>query len=175
MRISKNRVLDFLTKCQIEKGGYTGGDVAELAKSLPVSPQALSTFYRIVTNRKESLTAQQELQWLILYGINVADTYNLANARASLSTVFSYTDLKTFGGIDIEGIASRLQEAQKWFQQTYPDADPFEWFPRIRLRSKVIRNHLSRIKANESLADQALLIFEAQVDFIVRLKDILIN
>ena len=41
MRISKNRVLDVLTKCQIEKGGYTGGDVAELAKSLPVSPQAL--------------------------------------------------------------------------------------------------------------------------------------
>jgi bacillopeptidase F (M6 metalloprotease family) len=34
---------------------------------------------------------------------------------------------------------------------------------------------LSRIKANESLADQALLIFEAQVDFIVRLKDILID
>jgi hypothetical protein len=41
MRISKNRVLDFFTKCQIEKGGYTGGDVAELAKSLPVSPQSL--------------------------------------------------------------------------------------------------------------------------------------
>jgi hypothetical protein len=110
---------------------------------------------------------------LVLYGINVAETYNLANAHASLSTVFSYTDLKTFGGIEIEGIASRLQEAQKWFQQTYPGADPFERFPRIRLRSKVIRNHLSRIKANESLADQALLIFEAQVDFIVRLKDIL--
>jgi len=35
MRISKNSILDFLTKCQIEKGGYTGGDVAELAKSLP--------------------------------------------------------------------------------------------------------------------------------------------
>ena len=36
MRISKNSVLDFLTN-----GGYTGGNVAELAKSLPVSPQAL--------------------------------------------------------------------------------------------------------------------------------------
>jgi hypothetical protein len=34
---------------------------------------------------------------------------------------------------------------------------------------------LSRIKADESLSDQALLIFEAQVDFIVRLKDILID
>jgi len=41
MRISKNRVLDFLTKCQIEKGGYTGSDVIILAKSIPVSPQAL--------------------------------------------------------------------------------------------------------------------------------------
>jgi hypothetical protein len=39
----------------------------------------------------------------------------------------------------------------------------------------LIRNHLSRIKADESLSDQALLIFEAQVDFIVRLKDILID
>ncbi|NQE53770.1 hypothetical protein C5S29_09265 [ANME-1 cluster archaeon GoMg3.2] len=41
MRISKNRVLDFLTRCQIEKGGYTGSDVIILAKSIPVSPQAL--------------------------------------------------------------------------------------------------------------------------------------
>jgi len=30
----------------------------------------------------------------------------------------------------------------------------------------VIRNHLSRIKADESLSDQTFLIFEAQVDFI---------
>jgi hypothetical protein len=65
------------------------------------------------------------LQWSIIYGINVADTYNLANVRASLSTVFSYADLKTFGGIDIDSIASRLQEAQKWFQQTYRGVNPF--------------------------------------------------
>jgi len=243
MRINKTKVFDFLMSCQIEKGGYTGNDIAKMAKNIPVSPRALrkrinywtstdqtfcqlvylgqrtipitlddfilidqrlkekplggmsdllreindnrqkqgknpipqSTFYCFVNSRKESLTAPRELQWLILFGINVVDTYNLANARASLSTVFTYTDLKTFGGIDIDGIASRLQEAQKWFQQTYPGVHPFEWFPRIRSRSKVIRNHLSRIKADESLSDQALLIFEAQVDFIVRLKDILID
>jgi hypothetical protein len=34
---------------------------------------------------------------------------------------------------------------------------------------------LSRIKADKSLSDQALLIFEAQIDFIVCLKDILID
>jgi hypothetical protein len=245
MRISKTKVLDFLMRCQIERGGYTGNDIAKLAKNIPVSQQALrkrinywastdpafnqltyigqrtisitlddfilidqrlkekplgrmsgilrdiyhnrqkqgknpipqSTFYRFINSQKESLTGgtPRELQWLILFGINVVDTYNLANARASLSTVFTYTDLKTFGGIDIDNIASRLLKAQKWFQQTYPGVNPFEWFPRIRSRSKVIRNHLSRIKTDESLSDQALLIFEAQVDSIVRLKDILID
>lgn len=40
---------------------------------------------------------------------------------------------------------------------------------------KVIRNHLSRIKADKSRSDQARLVCEAQVDFIVRLKDILID
>jgi hypothetical protein len=130
------------------------------------NPIPQSTFYRFINSRKESLTAPRELQWSILFGISVVDTYNLANARASLATVFTYTDLKTFGGIDIDSIASRLQEAQKWFQRTYPGVNPFEWFPRIRSRSKVILNHLSRIKADESLSDQALLIFETEVDFI---------
>ena len=57
-----------------------------------------SSFYRFITSRKESLTgdAPRELQWSILFGINIVDTYNLANARASLSDVFTYSDLKTF-------------------------------------------------------------------------------
>ncbi len=92
-----------------------------------------------------------------------------------LSNTFIYSGLKIFGGIDIDGIASRLQEAQKWYQKTYPNVDPFKWFFRIRPRSKVIRSHLSKIHADESLPNQARLIFEAQADFIVRLKDILID
>jgi len=125
-----------------------------------------STLYRIINNLMAALTNSepQELHWLAIQGIEVSDTYDLANVRASLSDVFTYSDLKTVGGIDIEGIASRLQEAQKWFQQTYPGADPFEWFPHIQLMSKVIRNQLSRIKADEALPFQARLIFEAQVD-----------
>ncbi len=39
----------------------------------------------------------------------------------------------------------------------------------------MIRNHLSRINADESLSNQARLIFEAQADFIVHLNDILID
>jgi hypothetical protein len=135
-------------RCQIERGGYTGNDIAKLPKNIPVSPQALrkrinyktstdqvfkqltylgqrtisitlddfilidqrlkekplgrmsdilrelngnrqrqgkdpipqSSFYRFVNSRKESLTGNvpRELQWLILYGINVTATSNLA-------------------------------------------------------------------------------------------------
>lgn len=119
--------------------------------------------------------ASQGIRWLVIQGIEVSDAYNLVNARTTLSNIFIYTDLKTFGGIDIDNIALRLQKAQKWFQEAYPNVDPFKWFFRIRPRSKVIRNHLSRINADESLSDQSRLIFEAQVDFIVRLKDILID
>jgi hypothetical protein len=39
----------------------------------------------------------------------------------------------------------------------------------------VIRSHLSKIHADESLSNQARLVFEGQADFIVRLKDILID
>ena len=41
MRISKTKVLDFLMRCQIERGGYSGNDIAKLAKNIPVSSQAL--------------------------------------------------------------------------------------------------------------------------------------
>jgi hypothetical protein len=140
-------------------------------------PIPQSTLYHIINSQIDTLThgAPQELHWLVLQGIEVSEAYNLANARASLSDIFTYTNLKTFGGIDIYGIVSRLQKAQKWFEQTYPGVDAYEWYPRIRLRSKVIRNQLSRIKSDKSLSTQARLIFEAQVDFIVRLKDILID
>jgi hypothetical protein len=141
------------------------------------SPIPQSTLYNIINNLIQTLTngAPQEHHWLVTQGIEVSDMYNLGDARTTLSNTFIYTGLKIFGGIDIDGIALRLQEAQKWFEEKYPNVDPFKWFFRIRLRSKVIRNHLSRINADESLSNQARLIFEAQADFIVRLKDILID
>ena len=141
------------------------------------SPIPQSTLYHIINNLVQTLTngAPQEHHWLVTQGIEISDMYNLSDARTTLSDAFVYTGLKIFGGIDIDGIALRLQETQKWFQETYPNADPFEWFFRIRPRSKVIRNHLGKIHANESLSNQARLVFEAQADFIVRLNDILID
>ena len=81
-----------------------------------------STLYRIINNFKETLTNSrpQELHWLIVQGIEVTDTYNLVDARATLSNIFIYNELKTFGGIDLESIALRLDKAKKWFKGTTP-------------------------------------------------------
>ncbi len=140
-------------------------------------PIPQSTLFRIINNLSETLThgAPQELHWFVTQEIEVSDTYNLADAHATLSNIFTYTDLKTFCGIDIDRIAVRLQEAETYFQRTYLNIEPLKYFPNIRLRSKVIRNHLSRIKADKSLSSHARLIFEIQADFIVRLKDIFIS
>lgn len=140
-------------------------------------PISRASLFRIIDNWIEALThgAPPELHWLVLQGIEVSDAYNLSDSRSTLSNIFTYSELKTFCGINIDSIALRLQEAETYFQQTYPNIDPLKHFPHIRLRSKVIRNHLSRIQASKVPASQARLIFEIQTDFIVRLKDILID
>ena len=140
-------------------------------------PIPQSTLFRIINNLSETLThgAPQELHWFVTQEIEVSDTYNLVDAHATLSNIFTYTDLKTFCGIDINAIALRLQEAETYFQRTYLNIEPLKYFPNIRLRSKVIRNQLSRIKADKSFSSHARLIFEVQADFIVRLKDIFIS
>jgi hypothetical protein len=140
-------------------------------------PIGRSSLFQIIDNWIEALTygAPQEQHWLVLQEIKVSDAYNLSDARATLSNIFTYSDLKTFCGIDIDGIASRLQEAETYFQRTYPNTDPLKYLPHIRPRSKVIRNHLSGIQANKVPSSQARLIFEIQADFIVRLKDILVD
>lgn len=140
-------------------------------------PISRTSLFRIIDNWIEALThgAPPELHWLVLQGIEVSDAYNLSDSRSTLSNIFTYSELKTFCGIDIDSIASRLQEAETYFQRTYPNIDPLKHFLHIRLRSKVIRNHLSRIQASKVPASQSRLIFEIQTDFIVRLKDILVD
>jgi hypothetical protein len=130
-------------------------------------PIPLSTIYLLIENLTKALSdgAPKELHWLASQGIKVSDTYNLVNNRATLSKTFIYTDLKIFGSINIDSIASKLQEAENLFRETYQNVDPFKWFYRIRQRSKVIKNHLSRINADDSFSDQARLIFEEQVSF----------
>ncbi len=83
--------------------------------------------------------------------------------------------MKAFGGVDIEGIHERFQEAEKWFYRMYIDTEPYSWYSRIKDRIKVLQNHVSSIKSDKSLPIQTRLIFEAQIAFLVDCKDLLVE
>lgn len=115
------------------------------------SPIPQATLYNMINNMVQTLTngAPQEHQWLVTKGIEVSEMYNLADARTTLSNTFIYTGLKIFGGIDIDGIALRLQGAQKWLQSQllqegdfleiesdFHDSVPFEIIYRDALNRK---------------------------------------
>jgi hypothetical protein len=245
MQINRELVFVFLKIKQDENGGYTGQDIAELAKKLSVSEWGLkkridfwtqtdpnfvklkylgkrsismtlddffiinhslgsnplilktdileevnkirsyqglipipeATFYRIAEQCEKQLYSDvpDEVKWLYANKIGISSEYALPLAHQSLTDVFTFSELKTFGGADIEGISIRLDEAEKWFHKMYLDIEPLEWYFRIRNRIKVFQTHLSSIKYDKSLPSQIRLIFESQVAFIVDCKDLLIE
>jgi len=245
MQINRELVLVFLKIKQDENGGYTGQDIAELAKKLSVSEWGLkkridywtqtdqnfaklkylgkrsismtlddffiinqslksnplilktdileevnklryyqgllpipeATFYRITEQHEKQLFSDvpDEIKWLYANKIGISSEYTLLLAHQSLTNVFTFSELKTFWGVDIEGINDRLDKAEKWFYKMYMDIEPLEWYFRIRNRIKVFQAHLRYIKSDKSLPSQARLIFESQVAFLVDCKDLFIE
>ncbi len=142
-----------------------------------LTPVPETTFYRITEQCAKQLFSDvpDELKWLKANEITFSNELSLSLARESLNNVFTFNELKTFGGIDIVGINDRLGEAEKWFYKMYMDIEPYEWYSRIRDRIKILQNHLSSIKSDKSLPIQTRLIFESQIAFLVDCKDLLIE
>jgi hypothetical protein len=144
-------------------------------KGLAAIPK--TTFYRAVRRCTKQLFSDvpNELKWLYANEIKISNAYNLPLARASLTDVFTFSELKNFGGVDIEGIYDRFRGAERWFHRMYVDMEPYSWYPRIKDRIKGLQNHVSSIKSDEALPIQTRLIFEAQIAFLVDCKDLLVE
>ncbi len=144
-------------------------------KGLTVSPK--TTFYRAARRCTKQLFSNvpNEFKWLYANEIKISNEYNFPLARSSLTNVFTFSELKTFGGVDIEGIYERFREADRWFYRMYIDTEPYSWYSRIKDRVKVLQNHVSSIKSDEALPIQTRLIFEAQISFLVDCKDLLVE
>ena len=58
---------------------------------IPIPQSTLYRFINIINNLTEALTngAPQELHWFVSQGIRVSDTYDLVDARATLSSSFT--------------------------------------------------------------------------------------
>jgi hypothetical protein len=98
--------------------------------------------------------------------------YSVKEARDSLSTIFSFSGLKTFGGADLSAIYERLAKAKKWF--SIYGIDPISYYPRILTRRKHLRSQLTAITSGQQEEIQKRLIFEIQDAFIVECTDLLI-
>ncbi len=87
--------------------------------------------------------------------------------------MFTYSDLKTYGGADIQGIYDRWALARAYF--TVYNADPLQFYPELLQRERHLRSLLSSIPSDQQYYIQARLTFEIQVAFLVECLDLLLE
>ena len=129
---------------------------------------AKSTFYR-ATKQPHILQSS----WFARKLIKLPSTYSVVEARDSLSTIFTYSDLKAYGGADIEKIYNRWIKAKNWF--SVYGVDPMVFYPEILSRERHLRSLLTSIPPDRQEDIQARLVFETQATFLVECFDLLLD
>ncbi len=130
---------------------------------------AKNTFYRVV----KQTDIESSFPWFARKNIKLPSTYSVGEARDSLSTVFTFSDLKTYGGADIRAIYDRWMLARKYF--SVYGVEPIIFYPELLQRERQLRSLLSSIPPDQQKAIQARLIFETQAAFLVECLDILLE
>ncbi len=130
---------------------------------------AKRTFYHAA----KKTDSESSFPWFARKNINLPSTYSIGRARDSLSTVFTFSDLKTYGGADIRAIYNRWMLARKYF--SIYEVEPIIFYPELFKRERQLRSLLSSIPPNQQEAIQARLIFEIQAAFLVECLDVLLE
>jgi len=101
------------------------------------------------------------------------EDYSLEKNREILSTLFTFSDLKTYGGANLGAIHERLIKTKEWFSIYKVSAMRF--YPRILTRNRFLKNILSSIHPDQKKAAQIRLTFEMQAAYIVECMDLFID
>jgi len=155
---------------QVKKGMYNDIQEERIAKNQELL--AKTTFYRGVNQKILSMFGSDQDNWFKTKKITFPEDYSLKNNRESLNTIFTFSDLKIYGGADIEGISNRLAEAKEAFSIYNVDAN--RYYPEILSRRKFLKKLLNSIPPNQQLEVQAKLIFQIQASYIIECYDLLI-
>jgi hypothetical protein len=156
---------------QVKKGIYD--DIQEERKIKNQELLAKTTFYRHVSQKILSMYCSETDNWFKAKNIPIPENYSLEKNRESLQTIFTFSDLKTYGGANIDAIYQRLIKAKEAFSIYKVEAS--QYYPEILSRSKFLHKLLGSIPPNQQLEAQAKLIFEIQVAYIIECKDLLIG
>ncbi len=157
---------------QVKKGIYDDLQNKRELNNLETIPK--STFYRRVDQVLLSLYfSEAEYRWFESQNISLPLDYSVEENRNALSTIFSFSDLKTYGGSNLGAIRERLMKAKEWF--TMYQVDAMRFYPQILRKNCFLKNILNSIHPNQKLGAQAKLTFEIQAAFVVECMDLLID
>ncbi len=134
-----------------------------------ISGIAKRTFYRAA----EKTDVESSFPWFARKNIKLPSTYSVGETRDSLSTVFTFSNLKGYGGADIRVIYDRWMLARKYF--SVYEVEPIIFYPELLQRERQLRSLLSSIPPDRQEAIQARLIFEIQAAFLVECLDVLLE
>jgi len=156
---------------QVRKGIYE--DIQDQRKLENKKPLAKSTYYRAVKQKVLAMYCSEIDNWFKAKKIPFPEDYSIETNRESLHTIFTFSDLKTYGGADIKAIYQRLTKAKECFSIYH--VKPIRFYPEILSRSRFLKRLLSSIPPNQQLDAQKKLIFEIQASFIIECTDLLIG
>ena len=111
--------------------------------------------------------------WFAFQGIHLPTSYSLEEEQRSLSELFTYSDLKRYGGVDREALYDRALQAKKRFSRYRKDL--MEVYPELLRRGHHPQRLLSSIPPGRQHDVKARLIFESQAAFVVECTDLLID
>ncbi len=156
-------------KKPLEIKKYILDDLNKERNSAGIPGIAKRTFYCAI----KQTDSESPFPWFARKNIKLPSTYSVDEARDSLSTVFTFSDLKTYGGADIRAIYDRWMLARKFF--SVYEAEPIVFYPELIQRERQLRSLLSSIPPDQQEAIQARLIFEIQAAFLVECLDVLLE
>ncbi len=133
-----------------------------------------STYYRKVDQTLLSqYSYEKEYRWFESHKITIPSDYSVEKNRDALSTLFTFSDLKTYGGADLNAICERLTKSKEWFSMY--DVKAMRFYPHILTRNRFLKNILTSIHPNQKIGAQIRLFFELQAAYVIECMDLFID
>jgi hypothetical protein len=148
---------------------------ARQAQGLPPIPER--TAFRVVEALSLGLPADRNnpLSWFQHARVPVSMDYDVAKARASLETHFSWSGLSTPYGVSLRKVMARLNEAEALFATFHPGLRPHLRYEEIRPRAAVLPDFLASTTMERAPAVVARFSCELQMLWLVEARDFLLD
>ena len=103
----------------------------------------------------------------------IPNDYSVSDERNTLSTLFTFSNLKAYGGAGLQEIFNRLTNTKRHIEKY--GIRPIEFYPPILSRGSHLRSILSSIPMHQQEETRARIIFETQLAYVIECTDLFVN